>query len=317
MILPPAHHFCIWCGTLFRNDEQRSREHIIPECLFGRLQSQDLCHPCNNRFGSTLDHLLLRNGDIFQAASEAGIHPDRILRRYEGTSVTDSGLVVRIGIRDGVSRPIGGLAGPELYVGFDPERPNESEWRSFVERLKAKVRAKKPTLPADAIEREVEELAARARADPRTPHYNAIIGEGLQLTSAPNHIEVTQEFDPRDYLRAMAKSLFTVARSVLPQRHQAACSELLTALRDYALRTPGAPVYVHDEILTCSAGPSHRINLTCRDDVVRLEVTLFEKVRAHAQCEFRASNPHARLLPDFQWSAIENFAAPDTMIRRD
>jgi hypothetical protein len=316
VVLPPSHHFCIWCGKLFNTDEQRSREHIVPESLLGRLQSQDVCHTCNNQFGSTLDHLLLRNGDILQAAFEAGIHPDRILRRYEGTSVTDSGLAVRVGVRDGVSRPIGGLVGPELYAGVDMERPNEVEWRSFVERLKAKVRVTKPFISADVVEREVEMLAAQSRANPTARIYNEIIGEGLQGTFVSNKLEVKQLFDPRDFLRGMAKSLYTLAKSVLPHRHERACFPLLEALRGYAMHDLHAPVCVHDEVMPCKGRPVHRLDVSCLDDVLRLNLTLFGKVCARAQCEFRAQNPHAsRLLADFQWTAIEDFAAPDTSVQ--
>ena len=51
---------CYKCGTLL-NSSNRSKEHIIPNFLGGRLTSNYLlCQKCNSEFGETIDKELNR-----------------------------------------------------------------------------------------------------------------------------------------------------------------------------------------------------------------------------------------------------------------
>src|SRR5688572_16509784 len=109
MRLPIKRHFCIWCGTELR-EGVRSDEHVIPDCLGGRLLSPDVCRECNSRFGAESDWKLLHDERIYHAAREAGLSHDELLRNYEGITTTNGGMRVTLRVSDGVSRVVGGLA---------------------------------------------------------------------------------------------------------------------------------------------------------------------------------------------------------------
>ena len=51
---------CIFCKTPL-NKRNRSNEHIIPQCMGGRLQSRNLiCVDCNSKFGTEFDEALIK-----------------------------------------------------------------------------------------------------------------------------------------------------------------------------------------------------------------------------------------------------------------
>lgn len=69
---------CYLCNDTL-NDENKSEEHIIPNCIGGRLKSWDvLCNTCNNHLGETVDsdfgNMFLSFTTCLKVAKERGDH---------------------------------------------------------------------------------------------------------------------------------------------------------------------------------------------------------------------------------------------------
>ncbi|HEX9786171.1 MAG TPA: hypothetical protein VGA56_26020 [Opitutaceae bacterium] len=143
--------------------------------LAGQYFSASVCRNCSSTFGAEVDCKLLQDESIYRAAMEAGLTHDELLRNYEAIATTDSGRKVKLSVRDGVSRVIGSLAGPEPYIGTGPDgRLTDRQWLDFRGRLKAKDKVTMPRTNLDGdyylhllqTGRVDEVLAAARRSNP-------------------------------------------------------------------------------------------------------------------------------------------------------
>ena len=68
---------CIFC---FRSEPEVtfSREHVIPDCLGGKLILLEyVCARCNGDFGGVFDHEILKNPNIIAALGKLKVPHDR------------------------------------------------------------------------------------------------------------------------------------------------------------------------------------------------------------------------------------------------
>ena len=56
---------CIFCGRLI-NEFLKSKEHIIPDCIGGRLKCRNVCRECNSDFGTEFERDLINSFGIIQ-----------------------------------------------------------------------------------------------------------------------------------------------------------------------------------------------------------------------------------------------------------
>ncbi len=306
MLLPRRHHFCIWCGAALW-DDAASEEHVIPDCLGGRLRSPDVCRECNSTFGAESDWRLVHDESIYRAAMEAGVPHDEFMPRYEVTTKTGTGLHVKLRVRNGVSRPAAGLAGPELYVGADQSGNfSPQELQNFRGRLKAKTRAKLPHLPSALVDAEVEKLFTDLQANKGTrPVYSAVIGEGLAPTLTDATVGMTITFHPVDTMRAIAKSLFTIGKNVVPRRLERAVAESLAEIAKFAQSRPDAQPVVHSERRAGTASRAHSLAVRVQGSVFSVEAVLFGVQRWWVESTILCNGSPARL-PQFLWESVDD-----------
>lgn len=56
---------CIFCGR-FIDKSLKSKEHIIPDCIGGRLKCRNVCRECNSNFGNEFERELIESFGIIQ-----------------------------------------------------------------------------------------------------------------------------------------------------------------------------------------------------------------------------------------------------------
>jgi len=56
---------CIFCGR-FIDKSLKSKEHIIPDCIGGRLKCQNVCRECNSKFGTEFERDLIESFGLIQ-----------------------------------------------------------------------------------------------------------------------------------------------------------------------------------------------------------------------------------------------------------
>ena len=195
MRLPIRHHFCIWCGSVL-SDDQRSDEHIIPDCLGGRLKSPDVCRVCNSRFGSDSDWRLLNDRRIYTSAMRAGVPHDQFLRTYEAIATTGNGQEVRLRVTDGTSRVIGGLGAKHVHIGSDTDGAFAIRDVASLRALrKSRAKLKCPHLDPLLVDREIDRMVdAPFESGPAKCPYSPLLGEGFALSSTSNDFQVTRTF---------------------------------------------------------------------------------------------------------------------------
>jgi hypothetical protein len=108
--IPPQFDHCIWCGKPFAirgfrprlGEVERSAEHIIPQNLFGRIWTEDVCKICNGTMGRLVDPKLLKDHGIVSAALSAGYKPDEILPQFKLAGIAPDGRPFEYHVKNGV-----------------------------------------------------------------------------------------------------------------------------------------------------------------------------------------------------------------------
>lgn len=315
MILPRKHHFCIWCGKGL-GDGQRSKEHVIPECIGGRLQCPDVCRGCNSGFGAKGDWTLLHDPRIFQAATEAGISPDEFLGCYEAITTTNSGLQVRLRVKNGVSQVIGGLGAAHVHIGSDASGAFSSrDVAQLRAKMKSQVKAKRTDLNAQLVDREIDRMIdALFNRGPAAPVYSPLLGEGFALDSTTRALQISRTYHELDTFRAMAKSLYTVLKSVLPPMIERLMADSLVDLATFAKGETEAPNLIHHHRLSRKPTRCHRIRVEFGRNGLCFEVALYDVLAWRIQGKGRAANGRRVRLPEFTWAAVDDRFAPDVVV---
>lgn len=80
---------CIFCGKLIDNS-LKSKEHIIPDCIGGRLKCQNVCRECNSNFGAEFERDLIESFGLindFLGLKSNGREPKVARFTYNGRRV--------------------------------------------------------------------------------------------------------------------------------------------------------------------------------------------------------------------------------------
>ena len=316
MRLPIKHHFCIWCGEALWNG-QRSDEHVVPDCLGGRLKCPDICRGCNSGFGAESDWRLLNDHRIYQAATQAGVSHDEFLRTYEAVTTTSGGLQVRLRVTDGVSRVVGGLGASQVHIGSDAAGTFSSrDVASLRARKKSQAKAKCSHLEPQIIDREIDRMIdALFLGGPAIPAYSPLLGEGFALDSTSHVVQITRTYHPLDTFRAMAKSLYTVLKNVLPRTLERPMAESLVHLRAFAKGEIDTPNPVHFQRLRRKPARRHRLCIDFGTEGFCFEAVLYEALSWRIQGAGIAGNGQRARIPEFHWQAVDDVTIPDVVIR--
>lgn len=124
---------CIFCNTTL-DENNRSKEHIIPQCMGGKLWSRDLiCKDCNSKFGSEFDEMLIKR--FCWMMYPLSLYNDQIkLKDWVGDHNGLKYIFTKNGIRTKDPRPIYNENGDMKGMVY----PREETFRKHLKRLKKK-----------------------------------------------------------------------------------------------------------------------------------------------------------------------------------
>lgn len=257
----------------------RSNEHIIPESLFGRIVTRDLCKPCNDLFGQTVDHALVKDGRIVDAATRAGFKLDDLLDKFEGEQETSSGAKVRMLFKDGKWSPLTSLSPTaDLRIPLDGWLRNRGNVKGA---LIAKVVKKQLPMTRDEIAKQVENLLCAAERDPGWFQVNSRIGEGFRMATASGSVTVASEYAPWETDWCLTKIVFELSVLLWPREYQSYCDPVLKFLRDFLEQREHDPSLgcgkgIFDYVESCSAPEKvHRISGLVSPTRVKWSLTFF------------------------------------------
>jgi hypothetical protein len=199
----------------------RSDEHIIPDSVFGKIITTDLCKCCNEHFGAVCDHALVTDQKIVEAAKRVGIKETELWSQFEGVQRLPSGREVKISYKKGSFQPKPELrALDKLTVPILDGVVSEEHLKHFGARLFEKVRKKRNDLTIEQIRASVDALLAKMRRDPKSTHHDSVIGETVQPTQLGSQVIYTQETKPWETQWCLAKIVFELSQLLWPKNYR-------------------------------------------------------------------------------------------------
>jgi len=299
MVLPSTNENCIWCGRrLVHRSYQadceagfgprpRSDEHIIPQMVFGKVITTDLCRCCNSRFGAVCDHALANDQRIVDAAQRVGISAKELWSHFDGVQHTPDGKPVRTVVKDGVFKPQSELKSLNaLAIASTNGQVCERALTHLRARLVTKVRAKALGLPEERIVAEVDALLTQVRDSPGEVHYNPVIGEGFRSSPLDSRVVVTRETRPWETDWALAKIVYELSRTVVAHEFQAYFREPIAIVRRFLERLDcsadgkqGTGIFAFTELPSAQPAKCHTIEGRVSSHLFEWQLTFFGTAR--------------------------------------
>jgi len=265
----------------------RSEEHIIPASIFGKFVTNDLCKCCNDHFGAVADHALVRDNYIVEAAKLLGFKESDLWPSFDAVQVTQRGRTITVGYKAGEFRPKPSLLNlNELSLPIIGGKLDETHIKHFAARLKVKVMSKGLHLKEEQIEKEIEDLIAKMRADPKGTYRNNIIAETVEPTQLGTQLKYTRETKPWETHWALTKIVFELSQLFWPQNYRQYYSPLLDAWHDFLDRRvvsadgkSGAGIFILDVLPREHACKQHSIEGTISPTHAQWTLTFFGTAR--------------------------------------
>lgn len=322
MVLASTNENCVWCGRrLVHRSYQvdcedgfgprpRSDEHILPQMVFGKVITTDLCRCCNSYFGAVCDHALANDQRIVEAAQRVGISAKDLWLHFDGVQHTPDGKPVRTVIRDGVFKPQSALKSLDaLAIASTNGQICERDLPHLRARLITKVGAKALGLTEERIVAEVDALLTQLRDSPGEVHYNAVIGEGFRSSPLDSRVVVTRETRPWETDWALAKIVYELSRTVVAHEFQAYFREVIATVRRFleqrdcsADGKQGTGIFAFRELPSAQPAECHTIEGRFNSHVFEWHLTFF----GTAQWSFRVDVKPIRSPAGGQLILIEN-----------
>ena len=279
MKLPSVHTECIWCGRrLIQNGfavdcqenfgpRPRSDEHIIPQNVFGKIITTDLCKCCNDHFGTICDHALEKDQYIIQAAKRAGVNETELWSKFDAIQRTPSGREIKIAYSEGQFKPKPEFQSLErLTIPIISGKLSEEHLKHFKARLLEKVRKKETKLSDSEIQKHVEMLLARMRQDPTKTYHDSVIGETVSPTQLTDQIIYTRETKPWETQWCLAKIVFELSQLLWPKDYRKYFAQVFYQWRFFLEKRECSPdgkqgigIFLYDELPAESAAKQHLI----------------------------------------------------------
>ena len=271
-VLRKEHRNCVWCDRRFlphglKRDQtvtfgpvERSEDHIIPLCIGGNVITEDLCKHCNEAFGHQVDHHLLHDSRVLEAAERAGISNRELLKTFKGIQRAADGRKFQVTCRHGEHRIKPRLEKLEaLGIGAVDGRVVERDLDDLKYRLQQKVRRhlNQPTLATEHTQR-IDALISALRRDPDVVHYDPILDEGFRAIVLEPWITVSMRTDPWVTDWCIAKILFATTVCLMPEPFL----RFLTSVQNH-LRS-----FVRDGLRSKPCGSGETILLSGQDSMI-------------------------------------------------
>lgn len=289
MILPSKHLTCIWCDRGFLDESladdssisfgstPRSKEHIFPECIGGRITTTDLCKCCNNRFGELIDIHLIRDEKVMQAASDAGIKTSKFLKplgAINGTSSFSDGSKRPGALKDGVVRTHPKLSDPtELSISAFDSQFSNSDIRNLKKRLISK--------HGEINKQRVNNLVDRVIANPNETVFDPVLNEGFRPIPATTGMKLMIDSDPWKSHWCLAKIVVETAKALLSCEYASYFNPVFDELKKYVATgiqssalNNGTGCFEYSR-LKKTIGRMHRVNISADTTAFTATVILY------------------------------------------
>lgn len=252
MLIPSVNNDCIWCGkrlikrgslldrTVNFGPRPRSEEHIIPESIFGKILTFDLCKVCNDEFGASCDSAIIEDYFIINAAKKAGFSERDFWNRLTGTQELPSGRKVKVALRKGEFQPLAELSDPnKLSIPIVNGALSERHVRDFKSQLSKKVRSKKPELSEEQIRKGIDSLVDMMKKEPTATHHEPLIGETMKPSQLGSHVTYVKEAREWETQWCLAKIIFELSQTLWPADYRKYFGEALEAWRRFITARQG------------------------------------------------------------------------------
>jgi hypothetical protein len=279
---------CIWCGREFslsgfsaENDiklgrVKRSKEHLIPQSILGSVWTNDVCKGCNDRLGSGVDHFLLRDGVLIEAAQRAGIYLPELLSDFRVTQKDEDGGDVPVRVKSQNFRSEPSFAGGNIRIPGDEtgwtKRDEQHAKAVLFGKIKKDLRV---DLSNEEIRREIDAMFESFRTNPNRSIFNPAIHQGLRRIALDSKCVVSWSYNPWETEWAISKMAFEIGRLTWPAPYLRYLSPILSAFKDLITnRSPGIGIF--EKSVCDNQGVSdHSIECILMPDRFFLRITLF------------------------------------------
>lgn len=277
----------MWCGRPFSirgfrvrlGEVNRSCEHILPDNVFGKLRTVDVCTACNSRLGSEVDDRLLNDGHIFNAGLDAGFTVSDLLPDFRVCGTSPEGEPFQYRVKHGKWRlqPSFGRSG--FKIGAVEGCSSVDDLENAKRKMLAIVLSDKSIgVEESEAKKWVEELFQEFLSKQgQYTVYRARIRQGLR--ARPIHAKGTVTFTthPWETQWGIAKIGFESASILLPSRLGRRVASALAQMREFVMaRKPKHGIFKHTTLAT-KAQAQHEVEIAVHCSKFSLAVRMFKR----------------------------------------
>jgi hypothetical protein len=302
MEIPIRFSNCIWCEAPFASRDScadsslaiRSKEHVFPQSIMGRLWSYDVCQQCNSRLGSEVDIALLNDQHILKTANELGLAHILPPMDVAVAMPRERSLIYRV--KRGSFKVKPQFTSRQFAIGTASGQAGANDVINAKQFMIRRISEKSlPGLSLPEIMQRVDKLFEELLSSSgETEIFDSVIQVGVRSTAIPSQGTVTITSHPWQTQWAIAKIAFEMAMVAPPEAAVGASLPVLRVIRDFVLaRKPHVGIFTR-RTLTTVPQMLHMVSIEFSKSAFLITVTVFG--REHWTIQFPL-----KPLPGFRW----------------
>lgn len=275
---------------------ERSREHIIPKNLFGRVITRDVCIACNAELGTFVDPKLPQDIGVFLAGKEAGFSEGELLHSFEVIGTLSNGDPFTAKVLDGEWQVKPQFSVNNFRISKREGNPDSKYELNAIEFWTKIIQRKNPELEAGEAKKRAEQMFTSLSAmNDEGEIYQSDIGQGLlagweHLKGEP---QLNRAFWETEW--SVAKILFEVSLTLWRPEILKRCITSLKAIREFVLARQAERMIFFRKTLEKQATAQHEIRIRATGALLEFEFTAFGKERWTLEFEGQTQNGPANL----------------------
>lgn len=274
---------CIWCvrqlSDIATSDRrQRSREHVFPQNIFGRIWTTDCCVRCNSDLGAQIDLKFLDDERVFTAARDAGFSAEQVLNHFEGAGKDGLDRPTRYTVRGGKWR-----AKPEFHdrgfrIGSINGTPTPSDLANAKRSMLARIlHDDKSGISEDEARQCAEALFARFFANGCKEEVRCErTGQRLRSVPGADRIHVERNWFTHHTDWAVAKIVYEAGMTLLPESLIVQVGNAFQQLKSFVETPEERNIFRHEQ-LQIPASQRHAIEMVAQGNSFDVSVSLFAR----------------------------------------
>jgi hypothetical protein len=287
MLIAFRHNHCIWCEKTFSisgfrarfGEVQRSDEHIIPDNLFGRIKTNDVCVGCNSLLGMHVDDRLRNDFHVFNAGRDAGLKIDELLPVFRVSGTTPDGEPFEYTVKRGVWRLNPSFHKGGFKIGSVNGAARESDLLNAKKKMLAMVKGNtglgvSETEAVKFVNALFDEFMAKQA---QSTVFNKRIKQGLRARPIPSKGAVNMVTHPWQTQWAIGKAMYETGATMLPDRLRRRVQSALHQIRQFVeARAEGRGILKH-KTLSRTAAQKHEVEIRLKGSALTFAVRLFNR----------------------------------------